>query len=473
MPRYEYTEGTSSKFWEIELEGTTCTSKWGKLGGSTSMSTKRHRDAATAKKEHDKLIAEKLAKGYQLVGAPLEAAVKPMKPGKPGKPGKAAVAAAPAGPARNAELEKAIRANPEDPEAYLVYADWMQANGELRGELAVLQHANKKKEANAMLRKYAGWFLDDFAKKHAPEVFELEWFCGFIRKARIGWASFSYGLEGDDDDGSSIDWGERCERAIVELLRLPSAQFIQELDLGPVPGDEECALGPLARAIEIAKPPTLRRLVLAHTGEWDISSTSTAAPDSKSIRNLRELVLGGGTPTIGKLDLPELRTFAVRTGGLGKTALANIAAAKWPKLERLEIWTGDPNYGSTCTAKQLAPILAATGLPKLAHFQLQNCAFADEAVKLLIKSKLLPQLETLDLSMGNLSDAGARLMIEHADAFRHLALLDLDDSALTDPAMRGLKTLAKKVNIGTQDSPERAVPRGKDNTWARYTAVGE
>jgi hypothetical protein len=28
MPRYESTEGTSNKFWEIELAGTKYTSKW-------------------------------------------------------------------------------------------------------------------------------------------------------------------------------------------------------------------------------------------------------------------------------------------------------------------------------------------------------------------------------------------------------------------------------------------------------------
>lgn len=40
MPRYEFSEGTSNKFWEIELAGSTYTAKWGKIGGSTSVSTK-------------------------------------------------------------------------------------------------------------------------------------------------------------------------------------------------------------------------------------------------------------------------------------------------------------------------------------------------------------------------------------------------------------------------------------------------
>jgi hypothetical protein len=123
--------------------------------------------------------------------------------------------------------------------------------------------------------------------------------------------------------------------------------------------------------------------------------------------------------------------------------------------------------------KQLAPIFAATGLPKLKHLKLCNCAFADAAVKLLIGSKLLAQLQTLDLSMGNLSDRGIDLMVKSKDAFAHLEHLELTDSALTEVSRPKVKGLAKKVSFGAHDSPERAVPRTDETRWARYTAVGE
>src|SRR5438552_11546759 len=120
MPRYEYVEGTSNKFWEIELAGSKYTAKWGKIGGSVSMSTKDCGDAAGAKKQYDKLIAEKENKGYLLVGG------KPAKSGKAKPDAKPAKQVGPEGPARNADLEKAILANPDDADAYLVYADWLQ-----------------------------------------------------------------------------------------------------------------------------------------------------------------------------------------------------------------------------------------------------------------------------------------------------------------------------------------------------------
>jgi predicted DNA-binding WGR domain protein len=80
MPRYELVEGTSSKFWEIVLEGKSFTTKWGRIGTAGQSTTKSFATAAVAKKEHEKLIAEKTKKGYTLVEA---AGSKPAK--KPAK----------------------------------------------------------------------------------------------------------------------------------------------------------------------------------------------------------------------------------------------------------------------------------------------------------------------------------------------------------------------------------------------------
>src|SRR5688572_17110671 len=42
---------------------------------------------------------------------------------------------------RNLELEAVIAADPDAVEPYLVYADWLQARGDPRGELIVVHHA--------------------------------------------------------------------------------------------------------------------------------------------------------------------------------------------------------------------------------------------------------------------------------------------------------------------------------------------
>lgn len=67
MPRYEFSEGTSNKFWEISLSGKSFTTTYGKIGTSGSVTLKEFDSEAQAKKEYDKLIAEKTKKGYELV----------------------------------------------------------------------------------------------------------------------------------------------------------------------------------------------------------------------------------------------------------------------------------------------------------------------------------------------------------------------------------------------------------------------
>lgn len=65
--RFEFVEGNSSKFWEIELSGTTYTTTWGRIGTAGSSKTKECPTEARASVEYDKLVEEKTGKGYEEV----------------------------------------------------------------------------------------------------------------------------------------------------------------------------------------------------------------------------------------------------------------------------------------------------------------------------------------------------------------------------------------------------------------------
>ena len=69
MRRFELVEGSSSKFWEIELGDTSFDVRWGRIGTSGQSQTKSFPTAAKAQAEHDKLVKEKTGKGYAEVGA--------------------------------------------------------------------------------------------------------------------------------------------------------------------------------------------------------------------------------------------------------------------------------------------------------------------------------------------------------------------------------------------------------------------
>jgi predicted DNA-binding WGR domain protein len=81
MRSFTYADGKSNKFWNIELRGSGFTVTFGKVGTAGQTQVKQFPDEAAARKEHDKLVAEKLRKGY----AETTSQAPPPAAGKPGK----------------------------------------------------------------------------------------------------------------------------------------------------------------------------------------------------------------------------------------------------------------------------------------------------------------------------------------------------------------------------------------------------
>ena len=89
MARYEFSDGKSNKFWEIEISGSEVTTTWGRIGTDGQSKTKDYGSADKAQKEHDKLITSKTKKGYEPVGG----GAKPKKKAAKKKTAKKAAAA--------------------------------------------------------------------------------------------------------------------------------------------------------------------------------------------------------------------------------------------------------------------------------------------------------------------------------------------------------------------------------------------
>ncbi len=93
MRRFEYVKGSSSKFWEIEVQGKKVTTRWGRIGtvGQSKSATLGSPALATA--ATDKQIREKLAKRY----TEAKGAAKRAKSAKSAKSAKTAKSAKPPG----------------------------------------------------------------------------------------------------------------------------------------------------------------------------------------------------------------------------------------------------------------------------------------------------------------------------------------------------------------------------------------
>jgi predicted DNA-binding WGR domain protein len=108
VTRLEFLEGSSKKFWEIAVEGNAITVRWGRIGADGQTQTKPFATEEKARAEHDKLIAEKLKKGYHQVSRPVGATdSQPAAPRTaPSKP----PAAPPAAPAKAPSAKLAVAA---------------------------------------------------------------------------------------------------------------------------------------------------------------------------------------------------------------------------------------------------------------------------------------------------------------------------------------------------------------------------
>jgi DNA ligase-1 len=64
-PRYfEYSEGSSNKFWEVSQSHCSVTTRWGRIGSAGQSKIKTYEDMGAASSQLAKLISEKMSDGY-------------------------------------------------------------------------------------------------------------------------------------------------------------------------------------------------------------------------------------------------------------------------------------------------------------------------------------------------------------------------------------------------------------------------
>ena len=140
----------------------------------------------------------------------------------------------------------------------------------------------------------------------------------------------------------------------------------------------------------------------------------------------------------------------------------SLGRAQFPNLEYLELWLGTEDYGGTVTPGDLAPILGGTLFPKLKYLGLRNCDQADAMAQAVVQAPILNQLETLDLSLGTLSDEGAEALLQIKAPLKRL---NLHHNYISPELVRRLKDLPLSLDATN--------PSGMEADDERYVAVGE
>jgi hypothetical protein len=147
---------------------------------------------------------------------------------------------------------------------------------------------------------------------------------------------------------------------------------------------------------------------------------------------------GGMGLRLSELSSASLETLILETGGMDGATVRDVCAATLPELRKVELWTGNSEYGANVTMEDVMPLLVGTAypemrypFPKLKHLGIVNSELADQIAEALRGAKALDVIESLDLSKGLLSNEGAKALVEN-ERIAQLKRLDISTSYVGD-----------------------------------------
>jgi uncharacterized protein (TIGR02996 family) len=443
MRTFTFREGSSDKFWNIELKGKSFTVHFGRQGTKGQTQTKEFTDEARAQKEHDKLIKQKLAKGYT----------------------ETTPAAAPAMTPLRGVLEAAIIAGPHDRAAYMAYADYLQEEGDPQGEFIQVQlrledeslPTAERKKLQARERQLLAEHQDEWVGEWAMLI-EPEAPFGRGQIDTAGGVTFRF------ERGCLAEvylpcLGATCARSFV---RSPQTRLVRKLFVGTNHYKDDGGIDELRNWPHLG---SLRFFQIGWTSDEEYgdfchfqchTSVSSVSAFVTKMPLLEELyVFAWGVEDLGKLfalPLPNLRVLQVYHNW--DHPLAKLAKnASLGKLTHLLLhpkaagsWSDDLPY---IKDDDVQAVLRSPHLTSLTHLRLRLTTFGDAGCREIVKSGILKRLKVLDLRHGRISDDGARVLMACPE-LKNLEHLDLSRNELSRKGIQALKALGISLDAKHQ-----------------------
>lgn len=147
----------------------------------------------------------------------------------------------------------------------------------------------------------------------------------------------------------------------------------------------------------------------------------------------------------------------------------DISNATLPSLKHLELYLGTSDYGFSGSVENLMPILQDR-FTQLTYLGLKNSEIQDEIVKACVNAPVVKHLETLDFSLGVLTDEGAQAIVDAADNLAHLKFLDLHYNYLSESMAEQLEALAESKGFAIDVSSD--ADRYDEDDY-RFVCIGE
>ncbi|WP_435109359.1 STM4015 family protein [Nocardiopsis synnemataformans] len=200
----------------------------------------------------------------------------------------------------------------------------------------------------------------------------------------------------------------------------------------------------------------------------DLSPLVTAFPGLTGFA-----VRGTTRLSLEALEHDGLHRLTLQGGGLPGRLAREVASARLPALEHLELWLGMEDYGGDTTAQDLAPVLSGEAFPGLRSLGLRNAEHTGAWVRVLAEAPVTSRLHTLDLSLGTLRDEDVPVLLE-SPVFRGLGKLDLHHHYLSEEAEKEVRAAftgaGVEVDLSDREGPNLDTYDGEPTY---YTAVSE
>ncbi len=184
-----------------------------------------------------------------------------------------------------------------------------------------------------------------------------------------------------------------------------------------------------------------------------------------ALPNLKELTIKGSTDLeLGEISHENLEALEIICGGLPTDIIEQITKAKLPNLKKLNLYLGSENYGFDGNEETIKKLLADSNFPKLEYLGINDSEIQDEVTKVVLSSKYMEQISTLDLSNGTLSDKGGELLCETLPKYPNIKMVDLHFHYLSNEMMKKLAELSVSINMEEQN---------KASKYGRYAMLTE
>lgn len=174
-----------------------------------------------------------------------------------------------------------------------------------------------------------------------------------------------------------------------------------------------------------------------------------------ALPGLKELTIKGATDLdLGAVCHEGLESLTIICGGLPVSVIEAVGKAKLPDLKKLLLYIGSDYYGFDGDKDTIGKMLAQADLPKLEYLGIADSEIQDELTEVVLESKFMGQIHTLDLSAGTLTDKGGAMLLEKIPAYPNVKVLDLHYHYLTDEMMERLGELPVELDVTEQNEPD-------------------